>query len=128
MGTTTATSSQPTATTLRLYAEIDSASSTASSPLRSRMKDLSELPSILTFVKELKSLNLVPVSLAVRGDEADLFLPSKTRLTYVIGDEESALALASTLTTYSGVNMFDGSILYVDLRFPGKVYLKRVGE
>jgi hypothetical protein len=90
------------------------------------MKDLSELPDILVFVKELKSLNLLPVSLAVRGDEADLFLPSGTRLTYVIGDEESALALLAT--TYTELNLADGSILYVDLRFPGKVYLKRRGE
>jgi hypothetical protein len=126
MGTTTSTSSAPTGTTLRLYAEIDSASSAADWPLRAKMKDLDELPNLLTFVKELKKLNVVPVSLGVRGDEADVFVLGGTRITYVIGEEANAFQLAAS--TFPELPVNDGSILYVDLRFPDKVYLKRRSE
>lgn len=122
----TSTSSLPSGTTLRLYAPIEPTPENGASPLRSRMKDLEELPDVLLFVKELKTVNIVPVSLAVRGDEADLFVSSGTRLTYVIGEEESALSLLSA--TLPTLQLSDGSLVYVDLRFPGKVYLKRKGE
>lgn len=126
LGSTTATSSIPSGTTLRLYAEIDSASTTESWPLRAKMKDLEELPSVLKFVKELRTLAVVPVSLAVRADEVDLFIEGGTRITYVIGKEEEALRLAASV--FPELPVHDGSILYLDLRFPDKVYLKRRGE
>lgn len=128
MGGEVASSTIPTGTTLRIYADIDSASTTDSSYLRARIKDLSELPNILAFVKELKTLSLIPVSLAIRGDEADLFLPSGTRLTYVLGDEVNAFSLLSTVADSKNVIFSDGSIRYLDLRFPPKIFLKRTGE
>ena len=61
--------------------------------------------------------------IVLRGDEVNDYLESGTRVTYVLGNEENAFtALASSKDT---LNFSDGSLEYVDLRFDGKVYLKR---
>ncbi|HRH24694.1 MAG TPA: hypothetical protein PK109_03875, partial [Candidatus Paceibacterota bacterium] len=59
----------------------------------------------------------------IRGDEADLFVPPGTRVTYVVGQEVEAAKSAEA--AFKGLNLVDGSLLYVDLRFDGKVYVKR---
>jgi len=65
-------------------------------------------------------------AVTLRGDEVDLHTEGGTRITYVIGDEGEAAILAAT--SFPTLNVNDGSIEYVDLRFRNKVYLKRVGE
>lgn len=119
-------SSTPSGSTLRIYANLIDATSTPSYPLKARMESLESIPDVLRFVKSMKTLNVSPVSVAIRGDEADLFVPSSgrgTRITYVLGREESAAELAAAV--FPNLNLTDGSIEYVDLRFSGKAYIKR---
>lgn len=119
-------SSTPSGSTLRIYAALLDATSTPSYPLRAHMESLEAIPDVLRFVKAMKALGVSPVSLAIRGDEADLFIPSSgsgTRITYVLGREEAAASLAGSV--FPTLNLTDGSIEYVDLRFSGKAYVKR---
>ena len=70
----------------------------------------------------MKSLNVPIVSLVLRGDEADLYPQSGTRITYVLGQEQAAAQLAKA--AFPSLDLNDGSVQYVDLRFDGKVYYK----
>ena len=74
------------------------------------------------FARQLSTFGSPITMVVFRGDEVDDYFKSGTRVTYVLGDEENAFtALASAQTNF---NLADGSVDYVDLRFPGKVYLK----
>lgn len=111
---------------LRVYAELDTASSTDAYPLRAKVVGSERMREVLRFVTDVQSLSVPVRSLSIRGDEADLYTEGGTRLTYVIGAE--AEARESAQASFSKLNLLDGSVEYVDLRFPGKVYVKRAGE
>lgn len=111
-----------TSEALRVYADLDG----DGSPLRSRVKGAEHLGDVLRFVTKVRALQLPVVALGFRGDEADLYVGQGTRLTYVLGKERDAYESATA--ALPKLNLLDGSIEYVDLRFPGKVYVKRVGE
>ena len=115
-----------TTPTLRVYAELDTASSTGSYPLRATVVGTEHMREILRFVNDVKSLSVPVRSLSIRADEADLYTEGNTRITYVIGKEKEARSSAEA--AFPKLNLVDGSVQYVDLRFPGKVYVKRVGE
>jgi hypothetical protein len=110
--------------TLHLYAPLVEAD--ASSPLRAHIKDASRIPDALRFVRAMQSLGAKVTALAMRDDEADVYTTGGTRLTYVLGHEQDAANLAATALPTINVN--DGSLQYVDLRFSGKVYYKKKGE
>lgn len=79
-------------------------------------------PAAFDFARQLSTFGSPVASVVFRGDEVDVYFASGTRITYVTGNEEGALnALASARADF---NLADGSIDYVDLRFPGKVYVK----
>jgi|CXWL01.1.fsa_nt_gi hypothetical protein len=108
---------------LLVRGEIDNASTTNSYPLRARVIGFETLPQILSFVGSLEAFGTPLTAVSIRGDEVDLFAESGTRITYVLGQEVQALKDArAALPT---LNLMDGSLEYVDLRFDGKVYLKR---
>ena len=119
-------SASSTSPTLRVYATLVSESDSADYPLRTNVVGAEQIPDILRFSRAIKSLGIPVHSIAIRGDEADLFVPHETRVTYVIGHEEEAAKGASA--AFPNLNLMDGSLEYVDLRFDGKVYLKRRGE
>ena len=111
---------------LRVYATLGSIPAT-SSPIRSHVESASIIPNTLRLIRALRELHAPISSLRIRGDEADLFIDeSGTRITYVIGEEEAAAALAAA--ALPSLALTDGSIDYVDLRFTGKAYVKRKGE
>ncbi len=119
-------STTPTGSTLRIYANLAETEQGPMYPLKAHMENLDNIPDVLRFVKAMKTLGVSPVSLAVREDEADLFVPSSgrgTRITYVLGREEAAASLAAAV--FPSLNLTDGSVEYVDLRFSGKAYVKR---
>lgn len=91
--------------------------------IRARVTYASALPGALKFVKAMRTLNADIVSVTLRGDEIDLHTKGDTRITYVIGREGDAATLAAT--SFPSLNVNDGSIEYIDLRFQNKVYLKR---
>ncbi len=111
---------------LHVYARLDTASTTGSYPLKARVEGAESLPAILRFVRSMNTLGVSVASIAIRGDEADLFVAPSTRITYIVGHEKEAEKSAKA--ALPKLNLTDGSIIYVDLRFDGKVYLKRVGE
>ena len=125
-GTGPATSTEPDLGTLRIYAPLEQEPEDEGTPLRAHVVGAGRLPDALRFVKAMKLLNVGIVSVEIRGDEADLYTPQGTRITYILGREVEAAALAAS--AFPTLKLNDGSLEYVDLRFEGKVYLKRRGE
>jgi hypothetical protein len=119
-----APSSEGASTTerLRIYAPIDTASSTTY-PLRARVIGYEHLPSLLRFIGAVRTLGIPVLSSAIQGDEAELFVTPETRIKYVLGREEEAAKSAEA--AFPTINFLDGSVEYADLRFDGKVYVKR---
>lgn len=94
-------------------------------PLDALLADRERLPSVFDFARQLGTFasSTKATAIIIRGDEVDTLLASGTRVTYVLGNEQNAFtALTSSKENFS---LADGSIDYVDLRFEGKVYLKR---
>lgn len=83
------------------------------------------IPNTLAFIKVLRSLNAAIVLFVIRDDEVDLYTQGGTRITYVLGREDMAKQLAES--AFSSLSLNDSSLEYVDLRFDGKVYFKKVG-
>lgn len=92
-------------------------------PLRAVIRDAEKMPSAFDFARELPTLGGTVGSITFRDDEVDVALTSGTRITYVRGEEEKAFA--ALISTKPNLNLSDGSLEYVDLRFDGKVYVKR---
>jgi hypothetical protein len=123
----TSTSTMPsTQGDVRLFGAIDRDISDGSSPLGAHMVAAAQIPNALKFVDAVRELGAPVSALAIRGDEADLWLNGPTRITYVLGEESSAAELAAS--ALPALNLTDGSIKYVDLRFKGKAYIGRYGE
>lgn len=97
-----------------------------SSPIGATMLHAPHLPGLLRFVRAMQSLGADVESVSLREDEADLYTSGGTRITYVLGREDEAAGTAASVISQLSLN--DGSILYLDLRFPDKAYFKRVGE
>lgn len=113
-------------TMLWVYAPLASTSEATTSPTGLFMRSPERIPAMLQFVKAMKSLNADIASVDIRGDEADLYTNAGTRITYVLGREQAAANLAAS--SFATLNLNDGSLLYVDLRFPDKVYFKKRDE
>ncbi|HYD93403.1 MAG TPA: hypothetical protein VEB18_03060 [Candidatus Paceibacterota bacterium] len=111
---------------LRVYAALDVASSTDPYPIRHKIIGAESIRNVLRFAENVRALSVPVRAISLRGDEADLHVGEGTRVTYVIGHEREAADNARA--AFSKLNLLDGSIEYVDLRFPGKVYIKRYGE
>jgi cell division septal protein FtsQ len=93
------------------------------SPIGSKLPNSEELPAAFNFARQLSSFGASVSSVVLRGDEVDDYVASSTRVTYVLGDEQNAF---TALSSASGdFNLSDGSIEYIDLRFDGKIYVKK---
>ncbi|HEV7121328.1 MAG TPA: hypothetical protein VGN56_00720 [Candidatus Paceibacterota bacterium] len=118
--------------TLRIFAPLDREVAPGASPIRAHVKAAKQIPDALRLVKALRSLNAPVSALAITGDEGDFYLNGPTKILYVLGHEEQAAELAAS--ALPKLNLTDGSIDYIDLRFvsapgqPGKVYVKRFGQ
>jgi len=122
-----------------LYAPLDSARGeppvvSEVEPLRATIANADELPSAFDFARQLATFGSPVTTIAIHDGEVDMYLSSGlpstksdlvlgTRVTHVLGDEQNAFtALTSAKEKF---NLADGSVDYVDLRFDGRVYLKR---
>jgi hypothetical protein len=110
-------------TTLKIYGALET---TDPNVLGQRIADARHIPSVLQFVKVMRGLGVSISTIDLRGDEADLYTLQNTRITYVLGKEATAAQLATS--AFPTMNINDGSLEYVDLRFDGKVYFKKVGS
>jgi predicted nucleic acid-binding Zn ribbon protein len=115
-----------TTNALWIYAPLDSKLDPSASPLGASVAQASSLPNVLQFIKILKSLGAPITTVVIRGDEVDFFTQTGTRITYVLGREEMAKQLAES--SFPSLSPGDGSLEYIDLRFDGKVYFKKVGS
>lgn len=125
-------SSTDASSSLRIFAPLDRDVAADASPIRSYVVASKQIPDALRLVKALRNLGAPVSALAISGDEGDFYLQGPTKVKYVLGHEEQAAELAAS--TFPKLNLTDGSIDYIDLRFvtapgqPGKVYVKKFGE
>jgi hypothetical protein len=111
---------------IHVYGPLDRDVSGGQSPIRAHLALSSRIPEALKFVDAMRELGAPVTSLVIRGDEADLWIGKTTRITYVLGHEKDAALSAAS--AFPNLSLTDGTIQYIDLRFPGKVYLKKYGS
>lgn len=122
----TVTESASSTPELEVFAELIPPEDMSAYPLRGQVQGVGLVPDILRFVRSVQALGVLVEQIAIRNDEADLYTPEGVRITYVIGAEDAAAQSAGA--AFPTLNFKDGSLVYVDLRFPGKVYVRRTGE
>ncbi len=121
-------STTQTVNAFRLYAPIDlargwSPAVSVVEPLHATITNADKIPTVFDFARQLSVFGSSVASIVIHDGEVDNNLANGTRITYVLGREQDAFtALVSARTN---LNLSDGSIEYVDLRFDGKVYVKR---
>lgn len=109
-----------TINTFTLYAPLEGATE---EPLRATIAHASLLPTAFDFARQLATFGSPVSSIVMRDDEVDDYFESGTRLTYVLGREQEAYT--ALMSARANLNIADGSLEYVDLRFGGNVYLKK---
>lgn len=92
-------------------------------PLRATLSRADQLPAVFDFARELDTLGGSVTKVILRDDEVDDLLASGTRITYVLGHEQDAFT--ALVSARASLNLADGSLEYVDLRFDGRVYSKK---
>lgn len=92
-------------------------------PLDATIADAEKLPAAFDFARELATLGSPVTRVVIHDGEVDNYLRSGTRVTYVLGNEQNAFT--ALVSAKDNLNLADGSLDYVDLRFEGKVYLRR---
>jgi hypothetical protein len=92
-------------------------------PLRATIANADKLPAVFDFARQLTTLGSPVSFISIHNGEVDNQLTSGTRITYVLGNEQNAFT--ALISARENLNLADGSFDYVDLRFDGKVYLKR---
>jgi len=107
---------------VRMFGPLTHEVADGQSPIRASVVTPGTIPDMLKFIAAVRELGAPVSAYAIRGDEADLWVGDATRITYVIGHEKDAALLAES--TLPSLSLTDGSIQYVDLRFPGKAYVK----
>lgn len=92
-------------------------------PAGSHLAQASQVAIALRFVKAIQTLGPGVTDFVFRGDESDLLTRVGSRITYVTGREQEALEIAES--SLKNISLNDGTIEYVDLRFPGRAYFRR---
>lgn len=124
-----ATSTNPDKT-LTPFVLFDGLRGNASSPVGATLKDADHISEVFDFARKIGSLGPQVGSIVIRGAEVDFFLVNPIsgaatgpRITYLLGDEQNALT--ALVSAQRELNLSDPMLQYVDLRFSGKIYLKR---
>lgn len=116
----TANSSTQTINSFTLYAPL---AGETLEPLRATIAHAEIVPHAFDFARQLDTLGGSVIQVILRGDEVDDYLKSGTRIIYILGHENDAFT--ALVSARDNLNLADGSIDYIDLRFDGKVYLKQ---
>jgi hypothetical protein len=124
-----ATTSAQTINSFTLYAPLEgetlgrSPTGERQEPLRANIAHANNLPALFDFARQLDTFGSSVTHIILHNDEVNDYLTSGTRVTYLLGNEQNAFtALVSARDNF---NLADGSVDYIDLRFDGKMYLKR---
>lgn len=115
-----AASSTETINAFALYAPLEADTLV---PVRATLAHADKLPGAFDFARQLGTFGSPVSSVVFRADEVDDRLESGTRVTYVLGEEQSAFT--ALVSSRGHLNLADGSLEYVDLRFAGATYIKR---
>lgn len=105
---------------------------TGAAPVGATLQHASDLPAVFEFARQVGTLGPSVATIAMRDGEVDFFLASSTpgaqgaRITYLLGSEETAFSALSS--AQSALDLSDPSLEYVDLRFRGKLYVKRAAH
>lgn len=131
-----ASSSVPIATstnpdkTLSPFVLFDGLKGDTASPVGATLEDASHIAEVFDFARKIGSLGPQVGSIVIRGAEVDLFLVNPAsgattgpRITYLLGDEQNALT--ALVSAKGQLNLSDPRLQYVDLRFSGRIYVKR---
>lgn len=94
-------------------------------PVGSTLPHAGAFPATFDFARQLGTLGSPVSSVVIHGNEVDDYLSSGTEIAYLLGHEQAAYA--ALVSARADFNLSDGSITYVDLRFKGKIYLKKKG-
>lgn len=95
-------------------------------PIGGTLPNADKLPSAFDFARQLATFGSPVSSIVFHEDEVDDYLKSGTHIGYVLGDEQNAFT--AFVSAHTNFNLADGSVDYIDLRFPGKVYVKKTGS
>jgi len=114
-----ATTSSKTVNNFALYEPLPQ----QNSPIGIILPNAEKFPAVFDLARRLSTFGSPVSKIIIRDDEADDYLASGTRVTYVLGSEE--ISFTALMSTRANFNLLDGSVEYVDLRFDGKVYFKR---
>lgn len=96
-------------------------------PVRGQtLRDATLLPAAFNFARQIAGLGSPVVAISVEVPQATLYLDSGTRIIYRLADENAAYT--ALVSGKHALTLADSSLDYVDLRFEGKMYLKRRGE
>ena len=116
--------------TLAPYVLFDPLASLAVSPVGATLKDASQLSEVFDFARHVGLLGPPVGTIVIRGSEVDFFLATSTygapaglRITYLLGDEQNALT--ALVSAKGQLDLSDPTLEYVDLRFSGRIYLKK---
>ncbi len=92
-------------------------------PLRATLSYTDKLPAVFDFARQLSTLGSAVDKIVVHDGEVDDYLSSGTRVTYILGNEQNAFT--ALVSASESLDLSQGNIDYVDLRFDGKVYVKK---
>jgi hypothetical protein len=115
-----AASTTQTVNAFTLYAPL---SSSTPGIIGASIAGADQLPATFDFARQLATLGASVSSIVIHDGQVDEYVASSTRISYVLGNEQNAFT--ALISADSNFNLADGSVEYVDLRFDGKVYLKK---
>lgn len=79
---------------------------------------------IFDFARQIGMSGAPVRTVVIRGDEVDFYIATtKTRVTFLLGDEQ--YAFTSLMSARDTLTLYDPHLDYIDLRFSGKIYLKK---
>ena len=125
--TASTTAPAPSAVTLNPFVLYAPLAGGTQEPLRATIAHADSFPDIFDFARQTASFGSPVTYIKIGNDgEVDLHLASGTYLRYLLGNEQDAYA--ALVSARNEFNLADGSVEYVDLRFSGKVYVKKKTE
>lgn len=109
---------------LNSFTIYESLSASEEDIIGSTLPHAEKFPAAFDFARQLTTLGS-PISFIIfRNDEVDDYFESGVRVTYLLGDEQNAFT--ALISAKAQINLSDPTLKYIDVRFPGKIYLKRV--
>ena len=116
-------SASTTSQTINPFVVYQALTSADAEPIGSTLPFAKDFPVMFDFARQLSTFGSPVTSITIHDGEVDHMLLSGTRVTYILGREQEAFT--SLVSARDNFNLADGSVNYLDLRFGGKIYLKK---